>query len=215
MQPIGPAPVMSTSSPTRSKDKRGVHGVAERIETGKHIERNRWDRQCQTFGVGMETIFGEGARTIHADALCVRAKMTPAGQTISAMPANDVAFAVTRSPGCKTADCDPDLIDYADEFVADDHRHRNRFLRPRIPVVNVNIGAADRSLVNRGSERRRWPTSGTGTSSSQRPGSARLFTSACIVLLTAIENRQPRERRNRLLHGQIMMRGASGIRACI
>ena len=37
MMPMGPAPVISTSSPTRSKDKRGVHRIAERIENGADL----------------------------------------------------------------------------------------------------------------------------------------------------------------------------------
>ena len=32
MQPIGPAPVISTSSPSTSNAERSVHGIAERIE---------------------------------------------------------------------------------------------------------------------------------------------------------------------------------------
>jgi hypothetical protein len=34
-------------------------------------------------------------------------------------------------------------IDNTDKLMANDHRHRNRFLRPGIPVVNVHVRAAD------------------------------------------------------------------------
>jgi hypothetical protein len=36
-----------------------------------------------------------------------------------------------------------DLDDFADELVADHHRDGNRLLRPLIPLVDVQIGAAD------------------------------------------------------------------------
>ena len=90
---------------------------------------------------------------------------------------------MTRSPGCKPFDPIADALDDADKFVADDHRHRNRFLRPRIPVVNVNVGAADRSFLIR-MRTSSSPSSGTGTSSNHRPGSAFRFTSAFIVFCT-------------------------------
>ena len=41
-----------------------------------------------------------------------------------------------------------DPVDHADEFVADHHRHRDRLLRPRVPVIYVDVGAADRSLLD-------------------------------------------------------------------
>ena len=41
-----------------------------------------------------------------------------------------------------------DLIDDADEFVSDHHRHRDRLLRPGVPVIYMDVGAADRSLLD-------------------------------------------------------------------
>ena len=96
----------------------------------------------------METKFGKRALAIHADALRVRAKMTPAGETIAAMSADDVAFAGDEIARRKTLHAIADAFDHADEFMADDHRHRDRFLRPRVPVINVNVGAADRCFLN-------------------------------------------------------------------
>src|SRR5207248_4007725 len=58
--------------------KRGMHGVSQRIEAGKNIERNR--------RIGMPCIgrrnsdeFGPGTGTINSDALCVRAKVPATG----------------------------------------------------------------------------------------------------------------------------------------
>ena len=64
------------------------------------------------------------------------------------MAAGDVTLA-----GDPLADLEPDdvgaeLLDLAHELVPDDHRHWDGRLRPRVPVVDVQIGAADRGLAN-------------------------------------------------------------------
>ena len=92
--------------------------------------------------------FGKGAGTIHADALRVRAKMTAAGETIAAMSAGDVTFPRNEIAWRKTFHVIADVFDHADKLVADDHRNRDRFLRPRVPVVNVNVGPADRCFLD-------------------------------------------------------------------
>ena len=84
------------------------------------------------------------AGAIDADALCVRAKMTPSGQAIAAMSAGDVTLADDQIAAGETFYVIADAIDNADKLVADRHRHRNRFLRPGIPVVDVHVGPADR-----------------------------------------------------------------------
>ena len=42
----------------------------------------------------------------------------------------------------------PDLIHYADKFMPDDQRHRDRLLRPRVPIINVHVRAADRRFLH-------------------------------------------------------------------
>ena len=123
----------------------GMDGVAKRIETGEDIERNG--------GVGMPGVgSGDGdelrprARPVDADALGVGAKMPPARQTIAAMPAGDVTFADDEIALGESAHIAADAINFADELVPDRHRDRDRFLCPRIPVINMNIGPADRCL---------------------------------------------------------------------
>jgi len=86
---------------------------------------------------------GPGTRAIDADALRVWAKVTTAGQTIPAMPASDVTFPNDEIALRKPAHICSHRRDLPDEFVADGHRHGNGLLRPIIPVVNVNISAAD------------------------------------------------------------------------
>ena len=122
--------------------ERSMNGVAEGIETGKHIERNRW--------IGVPAVvlrddheFGPCAGTIHADPLRVRAKMAPSGETIPAMSAGDVTFANDEVAFRETFHVITNKIDNAHELVADSHRHRDRLLCPRVPIVNVDISSTD------------------------------------------------------------------------
>ena len=46
------------------------------------------------------------------------------------------------------------LDDLADELMADDHRHGDGLLRPGVPVVDVQIGAANAGAIDTGSARR-------------------------------------------------------------
>jgi hypothetical protein len=64
------------------------------------------------------------------------------------MPTRDVPLAYHEIALYKSFHMIAYVGDNPDELVANCHRHRNRCLRPRVPVVNVNIGAADRSFQN-------------------------------------------------------------------
>ena len=89
---------------------------------------------------------GPGAIAIYADALGVWTKMTPAGEAIATMAAGDVTFADDEIAFGKTFDVIADVIDHADELVADGHRHGNRFLRPSVPVIYMYVRPADGRL---------------------------------------------------------------------
>jgi hypothetical protein len=90
--------------------------------------------------------FSPRAGTIHAHALRVWAKMTPPGQTIATVPTGDVSLAHYEVAARKTFHVIANSIDNADKLVTDRHWHGNRFLRPGVPIVDVNICAADRSF---------------------------------------------------------------------
>ena len=64
------------------------------------------------------------------------------------MPADDVAFAGHEIARRETFHPIADPLDDADKFMPDDHRHRDRLLRPGVPVINVDIGPADRSFLD-------------------------------------------------------------------
>ncbi len=82
--------------------------------------------------------------TIHADALCIRAKMTPPRQTIAAMSTRDVSLAHDEIAPRKALHVITDSINDTSELVTDGHRHWNGFLCPLIPVVDMHVGTADR-----------------------------------------------------------------------
>ena len=64
------------------------------------------------------------------------------------MAANDVSLRRDRFARNEIADGAADLIDDADEFVSDDHGDGDRLLSPRVPVIDVDVGPADRSLLD-------------------------------------------------------------------
>src|SRR6266516_1903341 len=87
--------------------------------------------------------FGPRTGTIHANALRVRAKMTPPGQAIATVSTGDVSLAHNEIALCKSFHVIADVLDDADKLVADSHRHRNCFLRPCVPVVDVDVRSAN------------------------------------------------------------------------
>src|ERR1043166_7529729 len=88
-------------------------------------------------------IFCERALPINTYALCIRAKMPPACQTIPTVSADNMACTRDQISWRKAAHAIADTINNTDKFVTDDHRDRNCFLRPGVPIVNVNVGSAD------------------------------------------------------------------------
>ncbi len=127
--------------------ERGVHGVAEGIEDAGHI---KVDARAVVPHVahGQGEILREGAGAVDADADGVRAEMAPAGEAIAAAPTDDVAFAAHDFAGEKVVHIFADFDDLADELMADDHRHGDGLLRPGVPFVDVQVGAADAGAVH-------------------------------------------------------------------
>jgi hypothetical protein len=72
--------------------------------------------------------------------------MTPPRQAITTMSACDVSLPYHEIAICESFDMIAYIVDNADELMADCHRNRNCLLRPRVPVVNVNISSADRAF---------------------------------------------------------------------
>src|SRR6266404_2238868 len=74
--------------------------------------------------------------------------MTASGEAVSTMATSDVAFADDKISRRKSFYVIAGKIDNPDKFMAYGHRHRNRLLRPRVPVIYMDVGPADRRLHN-------------------------------------------------------------------
>ena len=91
MIPIGPAPVINTSSPSTGKDSavctalpKGSKIAAISFAHIRAVLPDVGHRQCN--------VFGECARPIHADTLTVEGRKDAFVQRDTATPANHVAF---------------------------------------------------------------------------------------------------------------------------
>src|SRR4030095_11430292 len=113
------------------------------MKTGKHVQ---WDRGIRVPAIVLwnRHKFRPCTGTIHTHALCIGAKMTPPRQAIATMSTRYVSFPHHEIALGKSFYMIAHVVDNADKLMANSHRNGYRFLRPLVPVVNVNIGPADR-----------------------------------------------------------------------
>ena len=69
--------------------------------------------------------------------------MPPASQTIPAKPADQMPFPGDQISWFEAGDIVPNLSYSADKLVADDHGDFDSLLGPAIPIVDMDVGAAD------------------------------------------------------------------------
>ena len=127
--------------------QRGVNCIPERIKDGSDVTIDVIVMMPDV-GHRQRDVFGERARSIHTDSLCILAQMSSACEAISAAAAYDVSFAGDDFAREEVLNIRTHFDDFADEFMADHHRYGNRLLGPCIPVVDVQIGAADPCLFD-------------------------------------------------------------------
>ena len=147
MHPIGPAPVIRTSSPTRSNCSAVWVALPERIEAGEDVQRNR---RVDRDGVGGRDaeVLREGPRSRFTPTPLVSLHRCrrPARQ-FRQTPHTMWPSPSTRSPWLESSDVGAHLLDHPDKLVADHHGGLIVFSGPRVPVVDVDVGAADRGLL--------------------------------------------------------------------
>jgi hypothetical protein len=68
--------------------------------------------------------------------------MTAPGATIPAHAAGDMSFGGDPVSGSEALDFNATFDDLTTKFVADREWHGNRFTRPVIPLIDMNVGAA-------------------------------------------------------------------------
>ncbi len=127
--------------------ERGVHRVAERVEDGGQIVRDIV-RDFERVERRDHQIFREAARTVYAHTDGIAAQVSTSTATVTAVAAGNVAFTGDAVTNFKAFHFLADPDHFADIFVAHNHRHRDGFLRPLVPVVDVNVSTTDGCFTN-------------------------------------------------------------------
>ena len=120
----------------------GVDRVPERVEDGGYGEIDARDVPPHV-GLGDGDEVGEGSGKIDPDSLRLLTQMAPPGEAVATAAADDMALGADDLAYLEPGNIGPDLDDPACEFVTHGHRRRNRGLSPLVPVVDVDVGAAD------------------------------------------------------------------------
>ena len=123
-----------------------MDGIAERVENGGNVQIYAGP-VVPDIGHGQGDVFRERAGAVDADALRVGAQVTPPGEAIAAAPADDVAFAADDLAGEKVGDIVADFHNLADKLMPDSQRDGNRLFSPGVPVIDMQVGAADTSCA--------------------------------------------------------------------
>jgi hypothetical protein len=74
--------------------------------------------------------------------------MAAAGEAVPAMTANDMALSRDELAFLKITHRAADLLDHTDKFMSDHHRHGNRLLSPRVPIIDMDVGPADGAFLD-------------------------------------------------------------------
>ena len=124
-----------------------MDGVAEGIEDRGDVRSI--PGQCfQTFVIGSAMYSAKAPGRCTPMPVRVRAEVAAAGHAVAAAAADDMALAADDVAHREVADVRTHLDDLTHELVADRDRHGDRRLRPRVPAVDVEIGAADTRLAH-------------------------------------------------------------------
>ena len=119
-----------------------MDGITERIKAAYDIRRYLL---IAIPGVryGHRDKFGESTVTIDTDPAGGIAKVTAAGEAVSTVTANDVAFCAYPVADLEILNIAPHLNDMADKLMAYHQRRLYRFLCPAVPVINMDIRTAN------------------------------------------------------------------------
>src|SRR5208282_1083562 len=122
--------------------KHSVDRVAQRVEDGGVFLRNR-RIELPDVGLGDDDVFGESAVGVHADDLHVLADVRFADAALQALAARYVHLGGDEVARLDARNFVTDCFDRAAKLVAGNERRMNAALRPLVPQVNVQVGAAD------------------------------------------------------------------------
>ena len=124
-----------------------MRGVAEGVKEGDNVLR-----QALVDGNDVARrdadILRERTVAVDADADMVLAPLNIAGVTVAAVAAGDMTLAGDALADREARDARAKLGDLADILMADDLWGLDVLLRPLVPFVDMDVGAADRGLVD-------------------------------------------------------------------
>jgi hypothetical protein len=126
--------------------QRAVRGVAVGVEERGQLGGDLVGDRPQVGGRHGH-VFGERTVAVHADAHRVRAQVLAPGAAVAAVAAHDVALGRDAVADAVTGHARAHLHDAPDELVADGEAGLDGALAPLVPLVDVQVGAADRGLL--------------------------------------------------------------------
>src|SRR5689334_4732203 len=120
----------------------GMHGVAQRIED-RRVLKGDGRIELPDIRLGDDDVFGEGAVGIHADNFDVLTDVSFAGAALQALAASHVHLGGNEVALLDAGDFVAKGRYLAAKLVSGNQRGMDAVLRPAVPVVNVQVGAAD------------------------------------------------------------------------
>ncbi len=133
--------------PDEVEGKGRVHGIPQRVEAGHDVEVHPGG-DLPDVGLRYDHVIGKRAVAVHPDTLRVGAEVAAAGQAVAAMPADDVPFAGDQLALGQAGHAVAGVLHRSDIFVADDQRRLDGARGPRVPFVDMHVGAADGGLLD-------------------------------------------------------------------
>ena len=122
--------------------ERGVDGVAEGVEDGGDSSEMP-GACCQMLDMGRTMNSANAPLRLTPTPMRVGAEVAAAGEAVAAASADDVTFAGDDLADGEIGDVGADGDDLADELVADGEADGDGGAGPGVPVVDVEVGAAD------------------------------------------------------------------------
>ncbi len=119
-----------------------VHRVSQRIENRRVLQRNR-GIELPDIRLGNHHVLGERAVGVHANDFHVLADVGFAGAALQALAAGHVHLGGNEVAFLHAGDFIAERGHFAAELVPGNQRRMNPVLRPAVPVVNVQVGAAN------------------------------------------------------------------------
>src|SRR5215468_1731699 len=88
-------------------------------------------------------VLSKRSRMVDAHAFHVRALDAPAGHAVAATATHEMALTAHEIARVQLPHVAPGFHDFADKLMADDERHRHVRPHPAIPLINVQVRAAN------------------------------------------------------------------------